>query len=220
MSMTERAETVVIKVNIYVDQAVVALTAQVVKLYAYASARVIDSDQAVKDATNDLSTLSNLKKAIEDKRREYTGPINEHLKFINDAFKSVSEPLAEADRVTRQKVLDYRREQDRKAAEIAEINRLRLEAAQREAKLSGTGEITEPLVVIETPARPPKTVRADIGTLVTTQVWKWEIDDIHQIPAEYLMVDGVKIGKVVRAGLHSIPGIRIWAEDTLRVSSK
>jgi hypothetical protein len=209
----------IIKVNPYGDVAVLQLVSEGNRLRDYAAARVILTDVDVASATDDLSLLARLKRSLEDKRKEYTGPVNDHLKAINEAFKVVGAPFEEADRITRTKVLAYRAEQERKRRETEEINRLRLEAAQREAAMN-QGEITEAVVVLETPAAPPAHVRTDSGTLGTSMVWKFEVTDFQALPDEYKMVDSVKLGKVVRAGLHNIAGVRIWEEETLRVTAK
>jgi hypothetical protein len=220
MSTESITETAVILVNPYIDQGVIAFQEQALKLRTYATETCIDNDTDVKVATNDLSTISKLKKALEEKRKEYTAPINEHLKSINDAFKTVVTPLEQADQITRKKILDYRAAMQKKADEIAEINRLREEAAQREAKLNGTGEISEPVNIIETPTAPATTIRADVGTLSTMKIWKWSVEDITKVPSEYLIVDGARLTRVVKAGVRDIPGIRIYSEDTLTVRAK
>jgi hypothetical protein len=46
------------------------------------------------------------------------------------------------------------------------------------------------------------------------------VEDITKVPAEYLIVNEVVIGKLVRAGIPSIPGIRIWEEEILKVNAK
>jgi len=210
--------TALVKVRPQADEAVIALHEQSLKLEQYATALVITSDNDIKSATNDLSIISGLKKAIEEKRKEYTQPINDHLKAVNEAFKAFTEPLVNADKVTRGKILDYRAEQDRRHQEALQIAWLEREAAERRAALTG-----EPVVVPEaveaTPA-PPTHYRAEMGTLGKAGIRKWEVVDLELVPNEYKMIDSVKIGKVVRAGIPSIPGIRIWVEDSLRVTTK
>jgi hypothetical protein len=217
--VSQITETALIKVNPYGDTSVLQLVAEGNRIRDYATARVILTDLDVVSATDDLSLLARLKRSLEDKRKEYTGPINDHLKAINEAFKTVGTPFEEADRITRTKVLAYRAEQERKRRETEEINRLRLEAAQREAAMN-QGEIKEAVVVLETPAAPPANVRTDNGTLGTSTVWKFEVTDFKTLPDEYKMVDASKLGKVVRAGLHNIAGVRIWEEETLRVTTR
>lgn len=211
-------ETAVVKVKPQTDEAVIALQEQSLKLEQYATALVIGTDDDVKSATNDLSIISGLKKAIEEKRKEYTQPINDHLKAVNEAFKSFAEPLNNADKITRQKVLDYRAEQERKRQEQEEINRLRLEAAQKEMELKG--ELTESVDLVETQPEQPNHYRSEAGTLGKATIWKFEVVDFALVPDEYKLPDATKIGKVVRAGLRSIPGIRIYSEDTLKITPK
>lgn len=210
--------TVLVKVKPQTDEAVIALHGQSLKLEQYAVALVIASNDDIKSATNDLSIISGLKKVIEDKRKEYTQPINEHLKAVNEAFKVFTEPLVNADKVTRQKILDYRHEQERIRQEQERINQMRLEAAHAEMELKG--ELTESVELVETQSEQPNHYRTEAGTLGRMLVRKWEVVDLSLVPDEYKMVDAAKIGKVVRAGIPSILGIRIWEEETLRVTTK
>ncbi len=212
-------ETAIIKVNPSRDETVIALLTEVQGLFQWAEVRTIAADVDVKSATEDLSLIAKVKKAIEDKRKEYTNPINEHLKAVNESFKTLTGPLEQADKITRGKILAYRQEQARRAKEAEEINRQKEELARREAAFNGTGEVidTTPVVV---PPMPPAHVRTEVGTLGTMKVRKWEVEDLSKVPLDYLMIDAAKVGKVVRAGIPSIPGIRIWEEDTLRVSTK
>ena len=212
--------TAVIQVNPKIDEAVIALHEQSLKLEQYATALVITNDGDIKNATNDLSIISGLKKAIEEKRKEYTQPINDHLKAVNEAFKALVEPLANADQITRRKILDYRAEQERQHQEAEEIARLEREAAERRAALTG-----EPVVVpevVEAPPVAPDRYRAEMGTLGKMVVHKWEVTDFSLVPDDYKMINPGTLTAVVKAskGKITIPGIRIWEEETLRVNAK
>jgi len=130
-------ETALIQIRPDTDEKVVSLYQEAVKLQQYAEARVIQSDGDIKVATDDLSIIAKFKKAIEEKRKEYVGPINEHLKAVNKVFQDFTAPLTEADSITRQKILVYRKEQERIRQEQERINALRLEAARAEMELKG-----------------------------------------------------------------------------------
>jgi len=213
-----RIETALIQIRPDTDEKVVSLYQEAVKLQQYAEVRVIQSDSDIKVATDDLSIIAKLKKAIEEKRKEYISPINEHLKSVNDAFKQFTEPLIQADTITRQKVLSYRKEQERIRQEQERINQLRLEAAQAEMKLKG--ELTETVELVDVKPEAPRHYRAEMGVLGTAKVAKFELVDFSLVPNEYKMLDSVKVGRVVRAGLRNIPGLRIWEEKSLRVTIK
>ena len=186
-------------------------------LLAYANTRIIDTLEAVKCATDDLALISKVKKAMEQKRKDYLQPFQEHVREVNDIYKSLMQPIEQADVVTRQKILAYQREQARIKAEQEKINALRMEAANKEAALNN-GEIKESVNLVDV-VNVPKKVYTDTGTLGTSKVWKFEIEDLSKIPLDYLIPDMVKIGKVIRAGVN-IPGVKSWQEESLRITTK
>lgn len=198
------------------DRAYCALREQAHGLLAFAEARTVTTDLDVKPATEDLSIISKLKKAIEDKRKEYLTPLNDHVKTVNAAFKVLTEPLEKADKITRDKILGYRAEVERKRREAEDINRAKDELARREAALN-QGVITVDTTPVIVPTAPPEHVRTDMGSLGTAKVWRFEVMDFTALPEEYKLPDLVKIGKVIRAGV-AIAGVRAWQEESLRVT--
>ncbi len=93
-----------------------------------------------------------------------------------------------------------------------------MEAARKEMELKG--ELTEEIKEVVVPPPPPAHVHTDVGTLGTAKIRKFEVIDFNLLPNAYKMVDATKLGKVVRAGLDNIPGVRIWTEESLRVSTR
>ena len=218
-SETIEAVTALINISPDKDAAVTALYRESEKLLAFARGRVIATNEDLAPATEDLSLIANLKKAIEGKRKEYISPIREHLDAVNTTFKNFAAPLEEADRITREKIMDFRREQARKRLEAERIEDEKLALARREAELKG-GEITVDLSPVEKPEAAPDKVHTEVGSAGTMVVRKWELVDIAQVPPEYLLVDAGKITKLVKAGIGNIPGIRIYEEETLRVNAR
>jgi len=186
---------------------------KVVSLLNYSQERVVACDDDAKGATDDLSMIAGLKKTVEDRRKEYVGPLNDRVKSINNLFKTITEPLEEADRITRRKVLDYRAEQERKRQEAEAINQAKLDLAKREMELNG--EITVDTKPVEVP-QVTKMTRGALGTAGTAKVWKWQVEDITKIPLTFLTTDDKKILKAVQGG-QVIPGVKAWQEETLRV---
>ena len=196
------------------------LKLQIDGILAFAKTRAVNSDQDVIDATNDLGLISLLKKATEEKRQEYVKPINDHVNAVNKAFHALTDPIEEADKLTRNKIQAYRAlvESRRRMAEA--INKQKEEIARKEAELSGTGEITSDITPVVVPMAPPAHVQAGTATLGTSKVRKWELVNFAQVPDDMKTLDTVKIGKLVRAGIDSIAGIRIWEEDGIRVTTR
>lgn len=209
-------ETALVKVNPSSEEAYLKLRDQSLGLLQYAEARTIASTDDIKPATDDLSLISKVKKAVDDKRKEYVNPLNDHIKAINVAFKTITEPLDQADKLTRDKILMFRNEQERLRREAEEINRQKEELARREAALNH-GEITIDTKPVAVPEAQPAHVRTDMGNLGTQKVWKFEVADFALLPDDYKVADLVKIGKVIRAGV-SVPGVKAWQEETLRIT--
>lgn len=189
------------------------------KLLEYATALVITSDEIVKGATNDLSIISTLKKAMDSKRKALLEPLKAEMDAIRDTYNYLMEPVLKADRITRDKILAYRQEQERKRQEAEDIAKMEREAAERKAALTG-----EPVVTPEPVEKMPETpdhYRADMGTLGKAMLHKWEVIDFAQVPDNYKKIDAGAVTNVVKSskGKIVIPGIKIWSEESLRVTT-
>jgi len=145
--------------------------------------------------------------------------------------KKFMDPLLQAETSVKGKVSIYRMEEDRnrraeeqRLAEIARKEaeeRALAEAAQLEA--SGEKELAE--MVLETAAEAPAPVVV-IESFVPKQAgvsgrtnWKYRIVNESLIPREFLSVDPVKIGAVVRSqkGMTKIPGIEVYSEESVSI---
>ena len=212
--------TAVIKINPEVDEAFIILAGEAQGLLKYATARVIQSNADLGSAVDDLSILVSTMKTVEEKRQEWVHPVNEHVKAINAAFKTITQPLEEANSLTRTKINVWRQEQERRRREQEEINRLRQEAAEREAALQQ--KPVEPVQLVEVAPAPVKRVHTGMGSMGTASLPKFRVVDFKQLPDEYKMADEKKIGQVVRAtkGKISIPGVEVYFEDSLRVTPR
>ena len=194
------------------NKAVLKLQEAVIEVRDYAMARTVSTLEEAKDATKDLSIMSNMKKDLEAYRQGYVKPLQSHIDDINAFFKLISGPLAEADKVTRDKMIAYDAEQRRIRAEQERINALRFEAAQKEMKLKG--ELSESVNLVEVTPEPAKHISTDMGSAGMVDRWKWEVVDFSQIPDEYKMVDNSLLTAVARKhhDQKPIPGVRFFNE--------
>jgi len=208
-----------VKVNPNLDPTIISFYNEAVKAREYAESRVIKTIEDLRPATDDLSLIAHIKKAMEEKRKEYVKPLQDHVKTVNDSFKALMDPVEQADRITRTKILNFQKEQERIRREQEEINRLREEAAQKQKEL--TGEITE-VEMVEVVPEAPKRISTDVGIAGQRENWKWEVIDINLVPREYLMINAGILTPVVKAskGKLTIPGIRIYNEPIIQVSTR
>jgi len=192
---------------------------QIASLLSYARTLTIASSEDAKRAANDLIIMGTIKKRLEALRVEKVKPLNDEVDNINAIFKSIMAPLKEADTLTNNELLRYRQVEDAKRREALAIEAEKLALAQREAKLN-EGVITVDLTPVPKPDVQPKSIQTDAGSVGIRQLPDWELEDITKVPAEFLILDKVAVGKQVRAGRRNIPGIRIWMKDNLTVREK
>jgi len=221
MTTEQPKTTTLVKIYPQGDEAYVALHRKATSLKHYADQLQVADPEGVRAATQDLSMVANLKKALEQERKEYVDPLNSHVKDINHAFRLITDELGEADRLLRSKITAFNKRQQEIAAEVARIEKLRLEAEEAATKLAQeTGQEPPPPTVPVAPlpvAAEQRTVRTELGSLSTKSIRKWRLIDFALVPDEYKKLDEPTVGKVVRAGIPSIPGIEIYSEDQIAV---
>jgi hypothetical protein len=201
------------------DIEVMSYHTEAVKLLEYAGRLTIFSIKDVTAATDDLTVISRLKKAMEAKRKEYLAPLKEQTDAIQETYKYLMEPVLKADQLFRGKVLDYQREQQRRKDEADAITRMEREAAERKAKLEGTPLPTTPVII---QAEVKTHVETDYGATSQKMITKYEVVDFATLPDTYKMADTAKLTKTIKAGGMnvSIPGVRIYQEAILQVNAR
>jgi hypothetical protein len=165
-----------------------------------------------------------------------------------DAKKAADKPLADAEThvkgemsryyVAQEKAKREAEEVARKAAEEArkaeeERRRKEMEMLAEAAALENAGktEAAEKIMmdmakavdavvekILPDSSPPPPLPKAE-GTAIR-EIWKFRIADPAIIPREYLLIDEIKIGKVVRAmkGETRIAGVEVYAEKEVAAS--
>jgi len=161
----------------------------------------------------------------------------------NAQKKRAELPLAEAEAILKRGLIAFDAEQERirraeeqrlqeLARQEAETQRL-ADAAALEREASASVDLTEgyhlrreaealleqpivaPVVVVEKAT--PKVAGISFST-----TWRFRVVDPTKVPREYLAVDTLKVGGVVRAmkGETNIPGIEVYAEQNARAGSR
>jgi len=182
------------------------------KLQQYAEARIIKTAEDNKVATDDLSIISKLKKAMEAKRKEYLEPLKAQVEAINETYKELMSPIFSADKTTRDKMLAYDAGQRANRAEQERINQLKIEMAQAEMKL--TGEMSQSLNLVEVAPEPVKVIRTNLGSAGMTDHWVFEVFDFALLDDAYKIEDKVLLGDTARKyhDTKKVPGVRFYNE--------
>jgi hypothetical protein len=188
----------------------------------------------IKDQSTYDSAAALLKAVVVLKRDivAYHKPGIEQAKMLLSTLKTrqgeMTDPLDEAEVTLRRKtaIYDEQMEKERRRLEAEEaVKAQKAEEDRRLAEaeaLESSGQKDAATEVLNTPVIVPRPVvqnhqRAE--GLSTRTVWKYEITNPNLIPREYLKVDDVKIGQVVRAssGSIAIPGVKVWSEKSTSV---
>ncbi len=220
MPENEATTTALLVIKPEAETEVMPLYNEALKLLDYAENREIGTLVGMKLATDDLVIISKLKKALEEKRKEYVQPLQSQVKTINDAFKFLMEPIDQADQITREKILAFQKEQERIRQEQEEVNRLRMEAAQKEMKLHG--ELSESVNLVEVSPEAPKRVSTDMGTVGQRENWKYEVFDFALLPDEFKVADTAMLNAIAKKhhDQKPIPGVRFYSELGITVNTR
>ena len=87
-----------------------------------------------------------------------------------------------------------------------------LETAERMMK----AKMTDYRLTLSENVPAPKTTKTADAKATFVKVSKFEVVNESAVPRDYLTVDTKKIGKVVDAGIKSIPGVKIWEAEEVR----
>lgn len=125
----------------YDASAALVLAGQAQTALAGAKDFIIDSNEMMEIAADDLRAIKTLQKKVEDQRTSITGPLNKAVKAVNDLFRAPKEYLESAEAILKRAILTYNTEQERirleaqrKAEEQARQERERLAEIERQQR--------------------------------------------------------------------------------------
>lgn len=187
---------------------------------------VVTNNEEMGVASEMLTSIRNVLKNIEAKRKSYVQPLNDQVKMINADFKTAMEPWEEMSKIVKEKIGGHverehkiQAEKDRKKEEkenkrLAKIaEKEGISKAKAQAKLDAEAEEKENKaiqVIVDregiTFAQAKKKFHApdsdtsvinEKARVVTRQVVKFEVVDSNKVPDQYKVVKEDLIRKVV-----------------------
>jgi len=182
------------------DSFLEATEAYVLPLQEASYSVMVSSEQDMIAATELQSKIRKATKAVDAKRKVYTKPLDDKKKEIKGAFDLLTNILITSDQAIDNKVMTYRREQQRAR-----------EQALKAVEEQQVNNNTDKSVAVEPP--PPLITRTDDVTFVKTK--EWIVIDFSAIPDEYKTVNSVAINKAVHDGV-KVPGIEIYEKEGMR----
>lgn len=167
--------------------------------------RTKDEYSAAGDA---IKTINYKIKQVEAKRVEYTKPLLDQKKLIDEDFKGIIEPLKKVVANIKAEMLKWMQAEKKRLDE--EQKRIEEEAMER-AKKEKLAEVEVAVV---------NDIKKQYGNISTSSVrkeWKWKVVDETKIPREFLVVNSLKINQAVRNGEREIAGLEIYEDEQVVV---
>lgn len=174
-----------------------------------------------------MLTIKAIRKKITDTFKPIKQKMDAAKQEVLDQERAADAPLKEAESWLSPQIITWNREQERirqeEEARLREIARKEEEERQLQeailAEQSGQKEEAEAIISAPVQAAPvvvPKSVPKVAGMSIRDN-WKFRITNEKLIPREYLKVDEVKIGQVVRAmkSAANIAGVEVYNEGTV-----
>jgi len=184
-----------------------AIEKQSLSLLEQANTYLVKSTQDVENASEFLKKIRDTEKMVEEKRLEFTRPLNQSLRAINETFKILQQPLVQARQLITERILLWRKEE---MARLAREEERRRKIQEAHAKLGH--EVNAP-VVLERPEN-------KIGNAQVSKVWKFRVVDFSKVPDLYKEINNVAVNQAIREGKREIPGLEIYQEEQLSVVNK
>ena len=162
--------------------------------------------------------IKNAEKDLKKKLKYYIEGAEQTVKRFKAEFKPTFDLIKEVSQKISGKLMDYRREVERIAAEAAEVARKSAEierkaAEKKEREMKKVDPEFIPTEVIPATvipkAEPAKTVASKSGSMTYRKVKKFRILDFKKIPDEYKLTDDAKIRKMMSANIE-VPGVEYY----------
>lgn len=183
------------------------LEKQVSPLIERAGSYELKTTDDVEKASEFLKELHEVEKNIENKRLEFTKPLNQSLRAINKTFKTMVKPVSDAKSMVKRKIgVWHRAEQERIAREEARRRKIQ-EAHEKQGH-----DVNAPVIM----ERPDTT----IGNSMVKKVWTFKVTDETKIPREFLMVDTAKLRKYMYQMKEEakVPGVEFYQDEQVSVA--
>ncbi len=183
---------------------------------------IVSSQAMVVTAQKHGSTIKEMLKRIEMRRKELTVPLDEEKKEIMAFVAEISAPLLAAEVHLKREVQVWNDTQERvkrEEMEKLEIQRMadrKLEEARyrEDAKVFGKAMVEQSHIKREVEHHNAIKDLSAPAVSGIKKIWKHELEDITKVPKQYLLLDDVKVR---RANLNGevIPGVRSWQESNV-----
>ena len=179
------------------DQEIAVINEKLPSLQTKIEALVVKDEPSSKLMTDYCGFIKDAISKVEERRKYYTGPLNETIKRLNNDAKAITAPLSELLRIGKDKLMSY--------IEAAREK----ERAEAEAKQKAIDEMAKKnnLPSVEVKVEEKHQVKSSIGAVHTSKRWTFEVLDFSKVPDEMKLINEVKINNLIRAHTLTVGGV-------------
>ena len=194
---------------------------QIKDMIAHAESMPVETEAQCADATEYAVQVAKLHKSLDEERKRWVKETDGYTRAVNAMVKPWKDGLELTKKTLGEKISTFTdiQEQARRKAE-ADAARATAELNARLAKEAEAGGYEA--VKIEAPDAAPMATktRTDSGSSSVKEKWEWEVIDFAALPDEYKVPNGKMLDKVVEAGKHEIPGLRIYPKKKTTITTR
>ena len=184
-------------------------------------------------AADDLAFCQSIRKHVELAKADTLAPLRSRLDALRAQYDAALEAIAGAEARVKDAILSWRQQERieraraHQAAAAAQAALAEAEAVA-DAQAAGLSEQAADEIGVSVartvqaqvaadiaPAPLPTAVAGEAGTASVRVDWTFEVEDYRLVPREYLRVDDVLVRAAVRKGIRDIPGIKVFARETI-----
>lgn len=159
-----------------------------------------------------LTQFKGAAKVFEERRKSVTAPLNAVVKEINSWFKPLLTEFDKAERILKQKILDYQ------AAQYLE--RQRLAAVMAEQHRAGDVGALMASAAAAQATQPPQ-----LDGVQRRRTMRWRVTDAAAVPRSWLVVDREAVNEALReaqrqGAVPEIPGIEFYEDTTIAAMAR
>jgi hypothetical protein len=193
-----------------------------------------ESEEAAQQMGDFSKQIHAAQKEAEKKRVGDKEPHLEAGRAVDGFFKSITDPLAncrlKVNKRLRNFLLLKEARERRKTEQEAERTRVEAAAAAAQAYADSDGKVVDQAMVAEKKARDAALAvgqkaaefartRGHAGSVSTLRTrWVFEVQNIKDVPEQYLKINDVAVNQAIKSGLREIAGLKITEEKTAIVS--
>lgn len=171
----------------------------------------IKTPEDMQKATDWLGRIKQIAKDLKARKEEITKPLNEALLSARDLFRKPEADLAEAERVIKDKMLDWQEKEDER------INKAKNKVIDQVE--AGKISVEKGVAKMEKIDDAPVAVQGKTSAVAFRTVKKYRVVDESKLPREFLVPNMAKITEALKAGV-PVPGAEMYEEKVVASSSQ